>query len=222
MFHQPILGSGSKAASLPEVVSAFSYTLDIARGRPAGHSVRSCWIGMHIGRQRSLPAAEMHDLYYVLLLANSAFGQLHVSPTVAQGIARLGERWDGSGEPGQLKGEQIPLTARIALLAQVADIAYARSRVAGAVREVKFRSGSWLDPELVEAFEIVAADDFLWKQLSGPFLDARVAMLAPAEGDPSTLDLLGDITIDLGRMLRSKSVNSDCVAALRRAGIRTA
>jgi hypothetical protein len=221
MLHQSIFESGSATAvSLPEVVGAFSYTLDVGVGRPAGHSVRSCWIGMHVGRELDLASDDLHDLYYVLLLGNSGFGQLHVSPSVASGISAINEHWDGSGEPGRLRGEAIPVTARVALLAQIADIAHGGSRTAAAVREVKSKSGSWLDPRLVAGFERVAMSGFMWAQLNGPFLDARVAMFAPDyESDPAAPDLLGDITIDLGRMLRSKAVNRDCVAAFRRAGI---
>ena len=221
MLHQSIFESGSATAvSLPEVVGAFSYTLDVGAGRPAGHSVRSCWIGMHVGRASSLSAEDLHDLYYVLLLSNSGFGQLHVSTAVAQGIAAINEHWDGSGEPGKLRGEAIPVTARVALLAQTVDLVHGGSRTAAAVREVKMRSGTWFDPRLADCFERVSRSGFMWAQLVGPFLDARVAMLAPDyESDPASPDLLGDITVDLGRMLRAKGVDRDCVAAFRRAGI---
>src|SRR5688572_1362739 len=147
MLHQSIFESGSAAAvSLPEVVGAFSYTLDIGKGRPPGHSVRTCWIGMHVGRARNLPADELSDLYYVLLLANSALGQLHVSSSVSRGISGIGEHWDGSGRPGRLSGAAIPITSRIALLAQVADLTFSKSGVSAAVREVNRLSGTWLDP----------------------------------------------------------------------------
>ncbi len=53
---------------LAEIVSALSYALDLTDGQPAGHSVRCCWIGMHIGEKLGLSDAEKHDLYYTLLL----------------------------------------------------------------------------------------------------------------------------------------------------------
>ncbi|HET7709452.1 MAG TPA: HD domain-containing phosphohydrolase [Sphingomicrobium sp.] len=221
MLHQSIFEPGSATAiSLPEVVGAFSYTLDVGAGRAAGHSVRTCWIGMNVGRQYCVPDEDLRDLYYVLLLANSGFGQLHVSADVARGIAHVREHWDGSGKPSQLRGQAIPLASRITLLAQLVDLTHAKFRRAGAMREVRRLSGTWLQPDLVDVFERVAARDFLWTQLTGPFLDARVAMMAPQESiDPGAADLLGDITIDLARILRSKNVDGDCVAAFRRAGI---
>ena len=53
---------------LAEIVSALSYALDLTDGQPAGHSVRCCWIGMHLGEKLGLSDAEKHDLYYTLLL----------------------------------------------------------------------------------------------------------------------------------------------------------
>lgn len=53
---------------LSEVVGALSYALDITEGQPVGHSLRCCWIGMHIGMHLGLAPAELSDLYYTLLL----------------------------------------------------------------------------------------------------------------------------------------------------------
>jgi HD-GYP domain-containing protein (c-di-GMP phosphodiesterase class II) len=54
--------------SLAELVGAFSYALDITEGQPAGHGVRVCWIGSHIGRALGLSPRDRDDLYYTLLL----------------------------------------------------------------------------------------------------------------------------------------------------------
>src|SRR3954468_22284928 len=53
---------------LAEIVSALSHALDMTDGQPAGHSLRCCWIGMHIGRQIELQQSELSDLFYTLLL----------------------------------------------------------------------------------------------------------------------------------------------------------
>ncbi|GAA4024936.1 3'3'-cGAMP-specific phosphodiesterase [Sphingomonas swuensis] len=65
MLHQSLT---VPAVSRAEVIAAFSYALDLTEGQPAGHSIRSCWIGMEIGRIIGLSSAEMGDLYYTLLL----------------------------------------------------------------------------------------------------------------------------------------------------------
>lgn len=53
---------------LSELIGALSYALDITEGQPAGHCVRCCWIGMHIGREAGLPESQLWELYYTLLL----------------------------------------------------------------------------------------------------------------------------------------------------------
>jgi HD-GYP domain-containing protein (c-di-GMP phosphodiesterase class II) len=68
------------------------------------------------------------------------------------------ERWDGSGYPDGLVGEQIPLSARIVAVADVFHAAIShRPYKAGeppfeAVHEIKRLSGVHFDPEVVEAF----------------------------------------------------------------------
>jgi response regulator RpfG family c-di-GMP phosphodiesterase len=47
---------------------------------------------------------------------------LRFSDAVCDGIYHLDEHWDGSGRPGRLRGQAIPLLSRIALLAQVVDV----------------------------------------------------------------------------------------------------
>ena len=60
--------AASTTINLSEVVGALSYALDITEGQPVGHSLRCCWIGMHVGMRLGLAPAELSDLYYTLLL----------------------------------------------------------------------------------------------------------------------------------------------------------
>jgi HD-GYP domain-containing protein (c-di-GMP phosphodiesterase class II) len=53
---------------LAEILSALSYALDMVEGQPAGHCVRCCWIGIHVGRELDLSEAEISELYYTLLM----------------------------------------------------------------------------------------------------------------------------------------------------------
>jgi PAS domain S-box-containing protein len=69
------------------------------------------------------------------------------------------EHWDGTGYPRGLKGEQIPLAARIFAVADVWDALYATDRPyrkplpQEAVREhIRSLAGSYLDPKIVEEF----------------------------------------------------------------------
>lgn len=69
------------------------------------------------------------------------------------------ERWDGSGYPDGLKGQEIPLTARIIQIVDIYDALItarpykpplARERVLSIMR--KEAEKGWRDPELVEHF----------------------------------------------------------------------
>jgi len=54
--------------SLAEVLGALSHALDMVEGQPAGHCVRCCWIGIHVGQEIGLSDREIWELYYTLLL----------------------------------------------------------------------------------------------------------------------------------------------------------
>ncbi len=54
--------------TLGEILSALSFALDITEGARPGHSVRSCLLGMRIGKQMGLSGAALASLYYALLL----------------------------------------------------------------------------------------------------------------------------------------------------------
>src|ERR1700687_4643157 len=56
---------------ISQIISALSYALDLTEGRPMGHSVRACMIGMRLAAQIGLPANEQSDLYYALLLKDA-------------------------------------------------------------------------------------------------------------------------------------------------------
>jgi HD-GYP domain-containing protein (c-di-GMP phosphodiesterase class II) len=75
------------------------------------------------------------------------------------------ERWDGGGYPRGLRGEEIPVAARIFAIADSFDAMTSdrpyRSALAfeDAVEEIRAGSGTQFDPSCVEAFERVIADD---------------------------------------------------------------
>ena len=53
---------------LAELLGALSHALDMVEGQPAGHCVRCCWIGIHIGRELGLTQSQLWELYYTLLV----------------------------------------------------------------------------------------------------------------------------------------------------------
>jgi putative nucleotidyltransferase with HDIG domain len=75
------------------------------------------------------------------------------------------ERWNGTGYPDQLKGEDIPVVARILCIADVFDAMttdrsyrLAHSK-ADALALMAQQSGQMLDPELFEIFRAIMTDD---------------------------------------------------------------
>jgi HD-GYP domain-containing protein (c-di-GMP phosphodiesterase class II) len=131
---------------------------------------------------------------------------LRFSEAVADGIYRLDEHWDGSGRPGRLAGERIPLFSRIALLSQVADVFHHHAGKDAAIGEVVRRSGTWFDPALVDAFRQIANRPQFWSGLQSPFIDSRLAALGCADEvravDDSYLD---DIAAAFGQVIDAKS-----------------
>ncbi len=59
-----------------EVLTGLTYSLDLAQGQPAGHVLRTCWIGMHIGRQLKLTDDQLWELYYMLLLKDAGSSRI--------------------------------------------------------------------------------------------------------------------------------------------------
>lgn len=132
--------------------------------------------------------------------------QLRFSDAVADGIHSLDEHWSGQGKPEGLRGEAIPLYARIALLSQVIDVFRTADGGDAAVTEVRARAGQWFDPALVAAFERVARQPGFWDMLASPGIDQAVLALEPGRFQvPLDEDYLDDIAAAFGQIVDSKS-----------------
>lgn len=270
---------------LAELIGALSYALDLTEGQPQGHCVRSCMIGMRLGRAIGLPEASLSELYYTLLLkdlgcssnaaricelymtddlsfkrdfklldgglpdvvrfvlshtglgagfverfkivlasmatAESASQELVLTrcqrgatiarklrfdERVAQGIHSLDEHWNGKGRPDRLRGVDIPVYARIALLSQVVDVFHSSGGPAAALQEVKGRRGSWFDPQLADALLALGPSDALWETLRSSDLAALVLGAAPTQlAVEVDDDYLDEITAAFGEVVDSKS-----------------
>lgn len=94
-------------------------------------------------------------------------------------IRALDEHWDGSGLPNKLKGESIPLLARICCLAQTFDIFMVAYGLEAAYHVVRGRSGTWFDPALVDALERIHEDIGFWYALEHGSLENQIARLEP-------------------------------------------
>lgn len=270
---------------LSELLGAMSLALDLTEGQPAGHCVRCCWIGIHIGKKIGLTNKQISDLYYTLLLkdlgcsSNAAricelyvtddiqfkadfkhwngslpqalhfvlthtglqagmaerFGaiikvlknngeiakemietrchrgaaiarMMRFDEEVAVGIQNLDEHWNGGGLPLKKCGEEIPVLSRIALMSQVIDVFHTANGAEAAMKEVTHRSGSWFQPELVEAFIDVAREEDFWVELGNPDLQQNIYKLEPAQcARPVDDDFLDDIAEAFSKVIDAKS-----------------
>jgi HD-GYP domain-containing protein (c-di-GMP phosphodiesterase class II) len=127
--------------------------------------------------------------------------RLGFGPAVAAGIFSLDEHWNGNGRPEGLHGEAIPLAARIALLAQVADVFHTVGGPHAACAEVHKRVGTWFDPQVGRAFAAVAEDPHFWEGLLPEGLEPRVMRLEPVALtlliDEPRLDSLAEAFADI-------------------------
>ncbi len=127
------------------------------------------------------------------------------------------ERWDGMGLPHGRRGEQLSPVGRIVHVAEQAVFAHAESGVAGAITEVRRRSGGHLDPHLAAVFVAHAGD--ILARLDEPDLLAAVMAAEPGPGarvDTRDLEALCAalaIVVDLkGRHLLGHSTHVAAVA----------
>jgi HD-GYP domain-containing protein (c-di-GMP phosphodiesterase class II) len=215
------LGCSSNAARISEL-----YMTDDLRFKREFKEVGDSWPRMlrfvfrHTGSKAGLPA-RLRGLLHVLrngpLIADELIRtrctrgadiarRLRFGEPVAQGIASLDEHWDGSGRPQQLKGDAIPLHARIALLSQAVEVLHGAGHAPLAIHEVRRRAGTWFDPSLVAAFDHVALDPLFWHRLASPALEARVFAMEPARGRVALDDgYLDDIAEAFGEVVDGKS-----------------
>lgn len=105
--------------------------------------------------------------------------QLGFDEIVRTALSMSFERWDGTGFPAGVDGDEIPLPMRAVQLAQDAEVLQRRYGTDDAVALVKRRAGSMYDPALTETF--VASAPELFGSLDG--VDPWDAVLA-AEPEP--------------------------------------
>ncbi len=132
--------------------------------------------------------------------------RMRFSDQVATGILDLDEHWNGKGQPMRLKGSDISLNARVALIAQVVDVFYTSSGAETAIHEITRRSGSWFDPALVKAFEDISKDPSFWVGLSSPDIDDTVVVMLDDDGGSEVdEDYLDDVAAAFADVVDSKS-----------------
>jgi HD-GYP domain-containing protein (c-di-GMP phosphodiesterase class II) len=120
----------------------------IGDGLPLSERVRSGVGFLADGRH------DLEQMYMNHWRAASALSEdLGLSDAVRDSVAQTFERWDGKGEPGGIKGEEVLPSARLIHLADVAEVFHHTGGVEAAVKVARARSGGQFDPALVKLFE---------------------------------------------------------------------
>jgi putative nucleotidyltransferase with HDIG domain len=122
--------------------------------------------------------------------------ELEFPEMTALAIRSLDEHWDGHGHPQGLKGEQIPLLARILNLSQTAEVFIREKSLDAAFEMAVARSGTWFDPELVQLFLSVKNDTGFWQLYNSPSPSDATASFEPADcmlvADAALLDRIAE------------------------------
>jgi HD-GYP domain-containing protein (c-di-GMP phosphodiesterase class II) len=126
--------------------------------------------------------------------------KLGVDQSAAEAVRSVKERWDGSGYPDSLKGEQIPLLARICAVAQHLDFTSATSGMQSAIETLEQRSGTWFDPELVRMARSLHRRGTLWNNCS------------PTDAEQDTRQAVLDLDSGTRHQLEPNQIDRICEA----------
>ncbi|MBB5319155.1 HD-GYP domain-containing protein [Tunturibacter empetritectus] len=130
----------------------------------------------------------------------SILNELGMGPIAAEAVRSVDERWDGSGYPDSLKGEQIPLLARICAIAQHLDLVSAAAGAQSAIDTLEERSGTWFDPQLVRIAGSLHRRGALWNNCS------------PADAEQDTRQAVLDLDSGKRHQLESSQIDRICEA----------
>ncbi len=122
-------------------------------------------------------------------LAGMLADQLGLTESVCDALGCAYEQWDGKGWPGDLAGEDIPLAARIAVLAEYVEVAHRVEGIDGARAVARRRSGTQFDPTLVDRVQTDALDIL-------DDLDAMGTWTAVIAAEPALTVVLSDGQFD--------------------------
>jgi HD-GYP domain-containing protein (c-di-GMP phosphodiesterase class II) len=115
--------------------------------------------------------------------------QLGLPDPVLDALGAAYETWDGRGWPGELKGDEIPIAARLAQLAEFVEVAYRAGGVEAAKSLARERAAKQFDPDLAQL--ICAEGEML---LSG--LDSVETWSAVIDAEPALAVVLSSDRFD--------------------------
>ncbi len=208
--------------------------LMIGAGNPPLHRFR---VGLEfaLSGHREVNGMMEHHAAIARLLAE----QLGLPTAVLESLESAYEQWDGHGWPGGLAGEDIPLPARVAQLAEYVEVAHRVGGVESAGRLAQERSGKQFDPGLaalvceegelllagldsISTWEaVIGAEPALAITLSDDEFDRALEAIANFVDLKSPFTLghsraVADLAAEAGRRLR---LDAEEIRTLRRAAL---
>ncbi|HLY33972.1 MAG TPA: HD domain-containing phosphohydrolase, partial [Jatrophihabitantaceae bacterium] len=206
----------------------------LGAGNPPLHRFR---VGLEFAMHGYREVEAMMDTH--AQIAKSLARQLGLDEAVQAAVGGSYERWDGKGWPGELRGEQIPVAARITQLSEFVEVAHRIGGTGAAIALARKRSGTQFDPHLADVLcakaesvfgdldetrtwnQVIAAEPSLGVRLVGADIDA--ALLAIAD----FVDLKSPYTLGHARAVAELCAGAatqlgmpaDEIATVRRAGL---
>lgn len=165
--------------SLIEFTKTFMEAIESQDFKQLGHAERVTNYALALGRAKGLSRQDLLDLYFAAMLHDVGKlgsgldlsiedpnhpqrGANMLTASTLLEVARNAirahhESWDGTGFPGKLMGEKIPLLARIITVADTFDFLSSERGQALTLNDVEkaltIRASKQLDPELVRLFK---------------------------------------------------------------------
>ncbi len=228
------LKSGKYQYEFPSVRGTAATMRLLGSGNPPLHRVR---VGLEFalsGRRDMDDMIAQHSA-----LARALAEQLGLAPAVLEALGAAYEQWDGRGWPVGLEGEQVPVAARVAQLAEFVEVAHREGGNRAATELARGRAGKQFDPQLAELMceeadmilagldevgtwdAVIDAEPALAVMLSAERFDA--ALLAVANfvdlKSPYTLGHARAVADLSGQAGTALGLPADAVLTLRRAGL---
>ncbi len=151
--------------------------------------------------------------------------RLGLGTGVAEALSHTFARWDGKGLPRGVVPEDVPISARVMQLADLAEVHHRLRGIEGALEMVRSRAGRMFPPDLARRFlddapEILAdLDDSAWDRVVAAEPDPRPPLTE--DGFDEVLEVMADIA-DLKSPWfagHSRGVSDLAARAVRAAGM---
>ena len=165
-------------------------------------------------------------------IARTMAEELSLPDAVLEAVGAAYERWDGRGWPGELEGEEVPVAARVAQVAEFIEVSTRLGGVAAAKQLARERRGGDFEPALADLIEaeadvilsgldtvgvwraVIDAEPALAVMLSGERFDAALLAIA------NFVDLKSPYFLGHGRAVSDLAAEAGALSGLPEADVR--